>query len=151
MTHSCLAHWPSHFFLHRKAQSRASFISSMEASADGHWCCAEGDFPLVTSSSSYDSYELLTASASSKEPKYYHFFWEVFNWNIKGMKWRQTMEQWCESVMTITWYTWKHQDANTTIKAQYYVKIHHHVKGTTGTFLREIRDELIEIWIIWGL
>lgn len=38
MTHSCLAHWPSHFFLQRKAQMRASFINSMDASVDGHWC-----------------------------------------------------------------------------------------------------------------
>ena len=68
MTHSCLAHWPSHFFLQRKAQILASFISSIDASVDGHWCCADSvNFPFVTSSSSYDSYELLTASPSSGE------------------------------------------------------------------------------------
>lgn len=50
ITHSCFAHCPSHFFLHRKAQMRASFISSMVASGDGHWWVA--DFPLLLSSSS---------------------------------------------------------------------------------------------------
>ena len=48
MTHSCLAHWPSHFLRQRKAQMRASRISSMLASGEGHWWGA--DLPLLLSS-----------------------------------------------------------------------------------------------------
>lgn len=63
MTQSSLVHCPKRFFRNRNAQIRASFTRSMEASSDGHWWRIFCPFPS-SSSSSYDSYELLMASES---------------------------------------------------------------------------------------
>lgn len=63
MTVSCLAHCPKRFLRSRNAQMRQSLARPMEFSSDGHWCVSRCAF-VSSSSSSYDSYELLRASES---------------------------------------------------------------------------------------